>query len=107
MEGDGFARVVPFGGGIVIASVNGCYADYVAAEFFGLHDSAELHVELGMRMPPAIKAVAERYYGGVSTLRNIDVHGDVGWRGRKSRSLAWFKAMAPFEINSRSAQKKK
>src|SRR6185295_17998596 len=58
MEGDGFAKVVPFGGqGIVVASRIGCYADYVAAEFLGLTDSDELEKELGVRMPPAIQAV--------------------------------------------------
>lgn len=101
MQGDGFARVVPYGGGpILIASRNGVFADYVGAEFFGLHDSAELEGEIGYRMPPAIQVAAERYFGGVAGLRAIAVRGDTGWR-TGSRAQAWFKAMAPFELNAR------
>ena len=100
MQGDGFQRVIPFGGtGILIASANGCYADYVAAEFLGLADSAGLEAEIGARMPPAIAAVAERYYGGVKALAGIEVRGAAEWRKRSTRELAWFKGMAPFEVN--------
>jgi hypothetical protein len=99
-QGDGFAAVVPFpasGEGILIASRNGCYADYVAARFFGLADSAALEKEIGFRMPPAIFAVAERYYGGVAGLAKVVVRGDP-YLPDHPDSTAWFKAMAPFEI---------
>jgi uncharacterized protein (DUF362 family) len=98
MQGDGFAHVVPYGGeGIVIASRNGCYADWIAAEFLGLSDSAALEAELGVRAPPAILAVAERYYGGLPGLSRIVVQGDLAWRKRPAS--AWFRSMAPFELN--------
>jgi uncharacterized protein (DUF362 family) len=98
MQGDGFAQVVPFGDrGILIASRNGCFADYVAAEFFGLADSDALEAELGVRMPPAILAVADRYYGGAAGLAEIEVRGDTEWRAAP-RVKAWFKAMAPFQV---------
>lgn len=101
MQGDGFARVEPYGGaGILIASTNGVYADYVGAEFFGLHDSDDLERELGVRMPPAISAAAERFYGGAGALEHIVVRGDVAWRS-DARRQAWFKALAPFELRSR------
>jgi uncharacterized protein (DUF362 family) len=97
-QGDGFKYAPAFDSrGIVIASRNGCYADYIAAEYFGLGDNAELEKQLGVRMPPAIAAVAERYYGGVAGLKKIDVRGDTAWRKAK-RKVAWLKAMAPFEI---------
>lgn len=99
VQGDGFAAVVPYGGrGIVIASRNGCYADWVAARFFGLADSDALEAEIGFRMPPAIQAVAERYYGGVDALRRVEVRGDAYLPA--SGDTAWYKAMAPFEIGS-------
>jgi hypothetical protein len=99
MQGDGFAKVVPYGdGGIAIASANGCYADYVAAQYFGLADSDGLDKEIGYRMPPAIAEVAARWFGGVEALAAITVTGDVAWRG-ETRAPAWYRAMAPFELN--------
>jgi len=100
VDGDGFQVVRPFGDGVLIASANGCYADYVAAELFGLHDSDALEAEVGARMPPAIAAVAERYYGGAAALKKVVVRGDLDWRADAGRRAAWFKAMAPFEINA-------
>jgi len=99
VEGDGFQQVPPFESGVLIASRNGCYADFVAAQLYGLDDSDALEAEVGARMPPAIAAVAERYYGGVDRLRRIEVRGDVDWRDRPGRT-AWFKAMAPFQIGA-------
>jgi len=99
MQGDGFARVIPYGGrGILIASENGCFADYVAARFFGLADSDALEQEIGVRMPPAILAVARRYYGGLKALRAITVRGD---DLAPPAGGAWYKAMAPFEIGTK------
>lgn len=101
VDGDGFQAVRPYGGGgLLIASASGCHADYVAAELFGLHDSSTLEAEVGARMPPAIAAVAERYYGGAAALKRVVVRGDVDWRTDPGRRAAWFKAMAPFEINA-------
>ncbi len=99
VEGDGFQIVRPYGDGILIASANGCFADYIAAEYFGLSDNAALEKEVGTRMPPAIFAVANRYYGGLDALRRITVHGDLDWRTDPQRPVAYFKAMAPFELN--------
>ena len=101
-QGDGFAQVIPYpsaapADGILIASLNGCYADYVAARFFGLADSEALEREIGTRMPPAILAVAERYFGGVAGLAKIVVRGDP-YMPATPEAAAWFKAMAPFEI---------
>ena len=84
--------------GFLIASQNGCYADYVAAKFFGLADSAELEEQIGFRMPPAILAVAKRYYGGLKALRAIVLHGDPLDPPPRT---AWYKAMAPFELGTR------
>jgi uncharacterized protein (DUF362 family) len=98
VEGDGFQIVRPFGDGILIASANGCFADYIAAEYFGLADNAALEKELGVRMPPAILAVANRYYGGLATLRNITVRGDTTWRTDPNRPTAYFKPMPPFTL---------
>jgi uncharacterized protein (DUF362 family) len=102
MQGDGFAQVVPFGGaGIVIASENPCYADWTAARFFGWSDSPELERELGVRAPPAILAVATRYFGGPEALAKIDVRGDPFLPA--PGAAAWFKAMAPFQLGSAPA----
>ncbi len=103
--GDGFAAIVPYpsaapGQGIVIASRNGCYADWVAARFFGLADSDALERELGVRLPPAILAVAERYYGGLAGLAKVVVRGDP-YLPSDGSPPAWFKSMAPFEIGSK------
>jgi uncharacterized protein (DUF362 family) len=100
VQGDGFAEVIPYGGaGIVIASQNACYADWTAARFFGWSDSDALENELGVRAPPAILAVASRYFGGVDGLAKITVRGDT-FLPEPGKS-AWFKAMAPFEIGAR------
>lgn len=100
MQGDGFAAVVPYGDrGIVIVSRNGCYADWVAARFFGLADSDALEAEIGARMPPAIAAVAARYYGGAEALEKIEIRGDAYLPAAGQH--AWYKAMAPFELGTR------
>lgn len=102
IQGDGFAAVLPYGGDdVLIASANGCYADYVGAEYFGLADSDALETELGVRRPPAITAVAERYYGGEAGLKKIEVRGDVNWRTAPDRVAAYIKGMAPFELGTR------
>lgn len=104
MQGDGFARVAPLAGGpYLIASKNGCYADYVGAQLFGLADSDALEAEVGARMPPAIAAVAARYYGGVAALKKITVRGDTDWRA-KPMPTAWLVGMAPFTIGKRPDQ---
>lgn len=103
MQGGGLSRVTPFDDSVIIASHNGCYADYVAATLFGLHDSDELEAELGVRMPPAILAVANRYYGGLASLRAIDVQGDTDWRDRDTPG-AWLKGLAPFHVNKPDRQ---
>jgi uncharacterized protein (DUF362 family) len=98
MQGDGFAAVVPYGGaGVLIVSRNGCHADFVAARFFGLTGSDDLMRELGVGMPPAIAAVATRYFGGVAGLEKITVLGDANLP--EAGKGAWYKAMAPFEIH--------
>ncbi len=101
MQGDGFARVVPLAGGpYLIASKNGCYADYIGAQLFGLADSDLLEAEVGARMPPAIAAVAARYYGGAAALAKITVRGDTDWRA-KPMPTAWLVGMAPFTLGQR------
>lgn len=102
VQGDGFATVLPYGtDDVLIASANACYADYIGAEYFGLADSDALEAELGVRRPPAITAVAARYYGGEAGLAAIVVRGDVEWRGATGRVAAYFKGMAPFELGAR------
>lgn len=101
VQGDGFAQVVPYGGrGVVIVSENACYADWVAARFFGWDDSDVLERELGVRAPPAVLAVAERYFGGARGLAKIEVRGDAYLPADEGRAPAWFKAMAPFELGA-------
>jgi uncharacterized protein (DUF362 family) len=101
VQGDGFQLVVPYGDkGILIASKNGCYADWVAARFFGLADSDVLEREIGARMPPAIAAVADRYYGGAANLaKKVVVRGDDYLPA--NGSTAWFVGMAPFTIGTK------
>ncbi len=100
-QGNGFKHAIPYGNkSMIVVSRNGCYADYVAAEYFGMHDSAALAKYIGFRMPPAIQAVAKRFYGGVARLRTVKVVGDTAWRTTK-RPTAWIQGMAKFEIGTR------